>query len=121
MTVAARINLGKGTIYYFGTNMGSCIHQGDGGALAVVKAVISAHTAPAVRGERLRPRLIQGGGEALLVVANPSSEALHETLSIPHGYQSAADVHSRSVINLENDTVEVHVPQQDVTVIALRP
>jgi hypothetical protein len=25
------------------------------------------------------------------------------------------------VINLENDTVEVHVPQQDVTVIALRP
>jgi len=121
MTVAARVNVGKGTIYYFGTNMGSCIHQGDGGALAVVKAVIAAHTAPAVRGERLRPRLIQGDGEALLVVANPSSEPIQETLSIPHGYQSAEDVHSRLAVNIENETVAVHVPQQDVTVIALRP
>jgi hypothetical protein len=121
MTVAARVNVGMGTIYYFGTNMGTCIHQGDRDALAVVKAVIAAHTAPVVRGERLRPRLIQGDGEALLIVANPSSESVQETLSVPHGYQSAADVHSRSVINLENDTVEVHVPQQDVTVIALRP
>jgi hypothetical protein len=101
--------------------MGSCIHQGDGGALAVVKAVIAAHTAPTVRGERLRPRLIQGDGEALLVVANPSSEPIQETLSIPHGYQSAEDVHSRLAVNIENDTVAVHVPQQDVTVIALRP
>lgn len=120
MTVAAQVSVGHGTVYYFGTNMGTCIHQGDEGALAIVKTIIAAHTAPAVRGNRLRPRLIQRDGEALLVVANPSSESFAETIAVPHGYQFAEDVHSNSALDLENETVRVHVPGHDVTVIALR-
>jgi hypothetical protein len=88
--------------------------------LAIVKAIIAAHTTPAVRGERLRPRLIQGDGEALLVVANPGTQTETETIQLPTAYRFAEDVHSNHAVEVSDQTIAIQVEAQDVTVIALR-
>lgn len=119
LVVAAQATIGQGKIYYFGTNMGTCIHQGDEGALAIVKAIIAAHTSPSVRGDRLRPRMIRRDDEALVIVVNPTTTSISEAIALPQDYDNAVDVHTNLPIDLINQEVHVHVEGQDVKVIAL--
>lgn len=119
MPVAARSSVGKGSIYYFGTNLGATIHEGDEAALRLVGTIIRQHTMPHVMGSRLRPRLIEGEGEALLVVFNDQSEIVCETLQLPPVYRLARDVDSESPQSLDCHQIEVEVNPFDARVIHL--
>ena len=120
MPVAARARVGKGTVYYFGTNLGASIHEGDETALRLVGTLIGQHTTPRVVGSRLRPRLIEGEDEALLVVFNDQSEIVCETMQLPPVYRLARDVDSESSQSLDDHQIEVEVNPFDVRVIHLR-
>lgn len=119
MAVAARSNVGKGTVYYFGTNLGAAIHEGDEVALRVVEFVIRQHTTPSVSGEWLRPRLITGENEALLVVINDQSEPVCESFSLPPTYRQAWDIDQDRPLTIEGNQIEVKVDPLDVRVIHL--
>ncbi len=118
--VAARSVVGAGAVYYFGTNLGAAIHEGDETALRVVETLIRRHTTPPISGARLRPRLMAGEGEALLVVINEQDERVCERLALPADYRQARDIEQDSWLDVDGNAIEVDVDAFDVRVIHLR-
>lgn len=118
--VVGRVRLGQGAVTYFGTNLGAAIHDGDETALRFVEALIRRHTQPPVSGDRLRPRLITGEGEALLVVVNEQAERVGETLSLPAAFSQARDIEQDHWQALDDHRITVEVGANDVCVIHLR-
>lgn len=118
--VAARSVVGEGAVYYFGTNLGAAVHEGDETALRVVETLIRRHTTPPVSGVRLRPRLMTGEGEALLIVINEQDERVRERLSLPADYRQARDIEQDGWRDIDGQAIEVDVDAFDVGVIHLR-
>ena len=58
--VAAKVDYGQGTVYYFGTNLGACVHAGEEGALDLSRTILAKHTEPPVTGNRLPAALDPG-------------------------------------------------------------
>jgi beta-galactosidase len=74
ITVAAMNKVGKGEVYYLGTNVGASINEGDDGGIAVLRAIVTKVVRPAVTAKKLRPRLIEGSSNrSLLVVVNDTA------------------------------------------------
>ena len=116
--LAAHNNYGKGEVYYFGTYLGLALSQGEKGAFSLLSAILSKYVDPAVRGNMLRPRIIEGVNESLLIVFNTDRlKEIAETISLPEEYINAYDViHNGKEITIEQNKVEVSGEPEGVRV-----
>lgn len=70
LPVAVTKKVGKGEVYYFGTNLGASIHAGNSEGLLLLDAIIRPLVQAPVTAKKLRPRLVGGEKRSLLVVIN---------------------------------------------------
>jgi beta-galactosidase len=119
MTVAATKKVGKGQVYYFGTNLGASIASGSDGGIELLRAIIAKTVPPAVVGGKVRPRLIEGEKSSVLVVFNDTTRDQLANLTLPARYTQATDLLSGAARPVVNHAVQLSVPYQDVVVLAL--
>ncbi len=118
-TVASTKRVGKGRVYYLGTNLGASMEAGSEAGIDLLRAIIAPHALPPVPGRKLRPRLIEGSERSLLAVFNDTPEDQTERLVLPQRFRLATDIHTQEPLRLENGALTVSVPYEDVTVVAL--
>jgi hypothetical protein len=119
LTVGAKKKVGKGEVYYIGTNLGASIAAGNDAGIDLLRAIITPVAAPPVSATRLRPRLIEGSKRSLLAVFNDTSQDQTENLVLPTRYHRATDIHSQEIQKWENGALRVSVPYEDVLVLLL--
>jgi beta-galactosidase GanA len=120
LVLAARHTYGKGEVYYLGTYLGLALDKDVRDAHALLTAVLHRYARPIVRGDRLRPRLIDGGSAALLVVFNDNRrEAVSESVAIPERFRKARDIHTDEVPRLSDNKVTIRVGPEEVVVLLL--
>ena len=118
--VAATVDYGQGTVHYFGTNLGACVHAGEANGLALVRAILARHAKPPVTGDRLRPRWIPGEGKGLLVFINADVAPCEENLTLPGTYRSAIDVDTGQPVSPTGNAARCNVAGRDVQVLYLQ-
>jgi hypothetical protein len=118
-TVAARNSLGRGWVYYFGTNLGASIAVGSDGGIEILRAIITNVAKPEVVGGKVRTRLIKGETENLLVIFNDHPTNQTASLKLPAPHQKATDLYTGASLPVVNGVVELTVPYQDVRVLLL--
>jgi hypothetical protein len=118
--VGVRKRVGKGTVYYFGTNLGAAIARGSTTARDIVRTLIHEGTQPEVTGHRLRPRLIASNHGALLAVFNDAAHTLSENLHmVADRWRSARALDTGAVFPISGNRFTVEVPAEDVRVFEL--
>ena len=119
-TVAAMKNVGRGRMYYFGTNFGASIAAGDSGGIDVLRAVISGVVQPpATSSGKLRPRLIHGSGRGLLAVFNDTAQDQKATITLPAGYRRAVNIYGPGEYPIQGDKLDLALPFREVAVFDL--
>jgi beta-galactosidase GanA len=119
-TVGVRKQVGKGTIYYFGTNLGAAIARGSITARDLVRTLITGLTKRAVTGNHLRPRLIPSEHGVLLAVFNDSAYPRSDDILLASDeWDSARELHTDEVVPIHTNLLSIHVPPQDVRVFKL--
>ncbi len=119
ITVGARKKLGKGQVYYIGTNLGASIAAGDDAGIELVRAIVSGVAKPPVSADKVRPRLVEGHGRSLLIVFNDTTEDQTASIRIPEQYHRATDIHASRGIAVVQNAVRVMVPSESVLVLHL--
>jgi hypothetical protein len=119
MTVAAMKKLGKGEVYYFGTNLGASIAAGHDTGIELLRAIITKVVKPPVSAAKVRPRLIAGDKRSLLAVFNDTPADQAASVALPARYKKATDLHSHTARPIVNNAVQLTVPYQDVVVLLL--
>lgn len=119
LTVGATKKVGKGQVYYIGTNLGASITAGSEGGMDLVKAIVTSIVAPKVTAERLRPRLVESSQGSLLIVFNDTAEDQIASIKLPATYHRATNLYERREQRVEQNAIQVAVPYQDVSVLRL--
>jgi beta-galactosidase GanA len=119
LTVAAMKKVGKGQVFYIGTNLGASINAGSEGGIELLRAIVTKVAPPVVTAAKLRPRLIQGDKRSLLTVFNDTPSDQTGKITLPSEYNRAVNIHSGKQIPLEGGSVQVTVPYEDVVVLRL--
>ncbi len=119
LVVAASKKVGKGQIYYFGTNLGASIEAGSKGGLDLVRTIIQAVVRPKVVGNMVRPRLIEGASRSLLAVFNETAEDQTADIKLPERYRCATDIYRNQEIAVQGHAVRIDVPFEGVSVLKL--
>ncbi len=117
--VAVTKKVGRGQIYYFGTNLGASIQAGDDAGLNLVRTIVRNAVQPAVSAEKLRPRLIESDKRSLLMIFNDGIEDQSERIKLPARFTSATDLYTNETQRLQGNTLKATVPFQDVSVFRL--
>ncbi|MCK5329502.1 MAG: beta-galactosidase [Candidatus Latescibacteria bacterium] len=118
--LAAHHRFGAGEVYYLGTHLGRELFHRSRGALDWVRAVLLSRCRPVVGGKALRPRLIRGKEEALLLLFNDGRDGVvTETVEIPERFGRIRDVYRNVELESTSAEVEVSVPPEDVVVLHL--
>lgn len=118
-TVAATKKWGKGGVYYFGTNLGASIAGGDNSGIELLKAILTRVVSPPVRGDTLRPRLIEGAGRSLLVVVNDRVDDQTGTIRLHPRYHRATDIHTQRQVQIDQNAIRLTLPYQSISVLLL--
>ena len=112
---------GQGTAYYIGTYLGLARGPCRDAVNSLIVSILDRHTQPVVRGQRLRPRYLQGDGESLLAVFNlDRNETYSETIALPQSFSSAINVYNGQTIEIKNQSLGLTVDPEDVCVVHLR-
>ena len=120
LTVAAMKKVGKGTVYYLGTNLGASIYNGDDAGIALLRSIITPVVHPSLTAGKVRPRLIEGPSKrSLLVVVNDTVEDQTESITLPPCYRNATDIYANKPVVLEKGAVRITVPYEDAVVLLL--
>jgi beta-galactosidase GanA len=117
--VAAMKKLGKGQVYYFGTNLGASIEAGDDGGIELVRATLKGILQPVVTADKVRPRLIEGKTRSLLVVCNTGAEDESATIRLPARFRRATDLYSNDAQTVQDNSIRIVVPYEGVSVLRL--
>lgn len=118
--VAVRKQVGKGHMYYVGTNVGASINQGDPFARALVIRIVRDATKPQVQGNVLRPRLIATEHGALLVIVNDGRQERVDGVTLAdERWTKAYDLYADESVPVERGVLTVAVPAEDVRVFRL--
>ena len=117
--VAAMKNVGRGHIYYFGTNLGASIEAGDRGGIDLLRAIVAGIVTPPVTAQKVRPRLMEGTTRSLLVVFNDSPEDQTASIMLPSRYLRATDLHSGTTQAVKAGAIQITVPFEGVSVLRL--
>ncbi len=119
LTVGAKKKVGRGQVYYFGTNLGASINAGDADGIELVRAIVREVAKPLVTADKVRPRLVPGDKRSLLMVFNDTIEDQTAEIKIPERHHRAADIHLSREIPVAQNAVRVTVPFQSVVVLQL--
>lgn len=120
LMVGAKKQVGKGQIFYIGTNLGASITAGDEGGVEWLRSIVTPIIVrPSVSSKTLRPRLIAGSGRSLLLIINDTPGDETESIALPSEYVRATDIHSGKELQLENHRIQVTVPYEDAVVVRL--
>jgi beta-galactosidase GanA len=112
---------GKGEVYYFGTYFGLALFRGDRGAFSMLSGILDKYTTPVVKGDTLRPRLVQKDNEALLMIFNDDKNEEHsDIISIPEEHNFAFDIMSKDEVPIENHKIEISVHAEDAVLLHLK-
>jgi hypothetical protein len=106
-------------VYYFGTNLGASITAGSDGGIELLRTIITKVVKPPVRGDKVRPRLVEGEKHSLLVIFNDTPKDQTASIGLPPRYKKATDLHSRVNRPIVSNTVQLTVPYQDAVVLRL--
>jgi len=118
-TVGAKKKLGKGQVYYLGTNLGASIAAGNDAGMEFVRAIVAEVAKPPVTADKVRPRLVAGRGRSLLIVFNDTTEDQTASIELPQQYRRATDVHQSRDVAVEQNVVRLTVPFEGVSVLRL--
>jgi beta-galactosidase len=119
-TVGATKRVGRGRVYYIGTNFGASIASGSLEGIELLRSIVSpVARPPVVTSGELRSRLIEGAAYSLLTVFNSGAEDRTATLDLPARYHRATDIYSGRVRSVQQARLGVTVPFQDVVVLKL--
>jgi hypothetical protein len=117
--VAAMSKVGKGTVYYIGTNLGASITNGCYGGVELLRGMIAPVVEAETSSEKLRPRLIPGAKQSLLTVFNDSAEEQTDLVKLKGSYRRAKNIHTGEELPVGADGIWVTVAYQDVVVLLL--
>jgi beta-galactosidase GanA len=114
--VAATKKVGKGQVFYVGTNLGASIEDGDLAGIDLVRAIVTRVVQPAVTSDKVRPRLVETSVGSLLIVF--SEEITDQTVSIqiPARYKQALDLYDHQPRAIQGNSIEMIVPFEGVSV-----
>jgi len=119
LTVGATKKLGKGQVYYIGTNLGASIASGNDAGIELVGAIVAGAVKPVVTADQVRPRLVEGKNRSLLIVFNDTSEDQTASIKLPQRYRQAYDLHLSREVEVEQNAVRLTVPYEGVSVLQL--
>lgn len=117
--VGAMKKLGKGQVYYFGTNLGASIAAGNDSGIDLLRVLVTRVVRPTVTSNKLRPRLIEGAKRSLLMVFNDTEEDQTARIELPTRYHRATVIHRQAELPVEENAIRITVPYQDVVVLRL--
>ena len=117
--VAAFKKVGKGQVYYFGTNLGASIEEGSQEGVNLVRAIVSQAVQRTISSDKVRPRLIESSSGSLLIVFNDQITDQAAKIQVPSRYKTATDIYDNGSQTIHNGAVEVRVPFEGVSVLRL--
>jgi beta-galactosidase len=117
--VACRKTLGKGEVFYIGTGLGASIAAGNPGGIEILRAIIAPIAHPVVTSDKVRPRLLEGKRQSLLVIFNDTSADQNSRIKLPSKYRRAVDIHSGKRVPVERESIQIDVPYEDAVVLEL--
>jgi hypothetical protein len=117
--VAATRKLGKGQVYYVGTNLGAAIEEGSQAGIELVRAIVTQAVRPAVTAEKVRPRLIESHAGSLLMVFNDQITDQTVKVQVPPRYKTAVNIYGAQSQNITGGAVDILVPYEGVSVLLL--
>ena len=119
MPVAAVKQVGKGKVYYFGTNLGASIEEGSQEGLDLVSAIVSQAVQLGLSSDKVRPRLIESPNGSLLIVFNDQVTDQTAKIQVPSRYKMAMNIYDNRSQTIRDGAVEVQVPFEGVSVLRL--
>jgi len=117
--VATMKKVGKGQVYYIGTNLGASIEGGSQPGIELVRAIVTDAVQRVVSSDKVRPRLIESPNGSLLIVFNDSITDQTAEIRVPERYKKAVDVYSQQSQTIQNNKIQVDVPFEGVSVFRL--
>jgi hypothetical protein len=111
--------VGKGQVYYFGTNLGGSIAAGSGGGIDLLRAIITKVVKAPVTGGKVRPRLVEGEKHSLLVIFNDTPKDQAASIELPSRYKKATDLHGKVSRAIVSNVLKLTVPYQDAMVLRI--
>ena len=117
--VAATKKVGKGQVYYFGTNLGASIEEGSEEGVDLVRTIVSQAVRRVISSDKVRPRLIETSKGSLLIVFNDQISDQAAKIQVPSRYTTATNIYDDQSLTIHDGMVEVQVPFQDVCVLRL--
>jgi hypothetical protein len=117
--VAATKKVGKGLVYYVGTNLGASIEEGSQAGIELVRTIVTQAIQPSVTSEKVRPRLIESPNGSLLVVFNDQITDQTARVRVPSRYKTAMNVYDNQSQAILAGSVEIQVPFEGVSVLRL--
>ncbi|HMJ21451.1 MAG TPA: beta-galactosidase [Terriglobales bacterium] len=117
--VAATKKVGKGQIYYVGTNLGASIEVGSQAGIELVRTIVTQAIRPTVTSEKVRPRLIESPNGSLLIVFNDQIIDQTARVRVPSRYKTAMNVYDNQSQAISAGSVEIQVPFEGVSVLRL--
>jgi beta-galactosidase len=117
--VAVKKKVGQGEIFYFGTNLGARLEEQDAGATRLFESMLRRVATPEVTASTLRPRLVRGDGQSLLMVFNDSPQDQTARVEFPAGFKKATDIYTGKELAVYEGGIQITVPYEDVAVLLL--
>jgi beta-galactosidase GanA len=117
--VAATKKVGKGQVYYVGTNLGASIEEGSQAGIELVRTIVTQSIQPSVTSEKVRPRLIESPKGSLLIVFNDQITDQTARVRVPSRYRMATNVYDNQSQAISAGSVEIQVPFEGVSVFRL--
>lgn len=117
--VAAMKKVGKGQVYYVGTNLGASIEAGSQTGIELLQAIVKQAVQPVVASDRVRPRLIESQHGGLLIVFNDQITDQTAKIELPARYKTAVDIYNNQAQAIQGGAVEIEVPYEGVAVLRL--
>jgi beta-galactosidase GanA len=117
--VAATRKVGKGQVYYIGTNLGASIEEGSQAGIELVRSIVTKAVERLVISEKVRPRLIESPAGSLLMVFNDQTTDQTVKVQVPSRYKMAMDIYDNQPQTIQSGSVEIKVPFEGVSVLRL--
>jgi hypothetical protein len=117
--VAAVKEVGKGRIYYVGTNLGASIEEGSQEGIDLVRSIVSQAVQRVLFSDKVRPRLIESSHGSLIMVFNDQITDQSVKLHVPSRYKTAINIYDDQSQTVHDGTIEVQVPFEGVSVFRL--
>jgi beta-galactosidase len=116
---AAVKKVGKGQVYYFGTNLGASIEDGSREGIDLVREIVTQAVERVISSDKVRPRLIESTNGSLLIVFNDQITDQTEKIQVPSRYKTATNIYDNQSKTIHDGSVEVQVPFEGVCVFRL--